>query len=456
MYLCAKFISMKKTFIFLLFSLILGILPNAILAQTRVYYFQIDEEIAKPALRKTTMAVEYAQEHNFDYIFMEINTFGGELDAADKIRTMLLDSPIPTIAFINNNAASAGALISIACDSIYMAEGASIGAASVVNQAGEIMPDKYQSYMRSLMRATAEKNGRNPLIAEAMVDPDTYVENISEKGKVLTLTSQEAVKNNFCEGIADSREAALKLAGINNYTIEEQQLSWIEKLILFLVNPAVSGLLIMIIAGGIYMEFQSPGIGIPIIVAVVAGLLYFAPHYLQGLAEHWEILIFILGLALLMIEIFAIPGFGFFGISGIILMVASLVLSMVFNIGFDFHFTPKGSLLSNFLIVLTSLIVGFFLSLWLSKKLFTTTTRYGSLALNTTLDDKEGFVSSDALELQKLVGEQAITRTFMRPAGKIEINGELFDAVSEVGVIEKDTPVVITRYENAQFVVSCQ
>ena len=134
-----------------------------------------------------------------------MNTFGGELDAADKMRTALLECPIPTIVFINKNAASAGALISIACDSIYMAPGSSIGAASVVDQTGQVLPDKYQSYMRSLMRSTAEMNGRDPDIAQAMVDPDVEIKGVSEKGKVLTFTTSEAIENGFCnaEGVVD-------------------------------------------------------------------------------------------------------------------------------------------------------------------------------------------------------------------------------------------------------------
>ena len=179
---------------------------STVSAQQKVYYYKIDDNISKPALRLTERAVKDATEMKADYILLELNTFGGELDAADKIRTLLLNAPMPTLVFINNNAASAGALIAIACDSIYMASGSSIGAASVVNQNGEVMPDKYQSYMRSLMRATAEKNGRDPDIAQAMVDPDVRIVGISDSGKVLTFTTEEAMKNGFCEGMAENRE----------------------------------------------------------------------------------------------------------------------------------------------------------------------------------------------------------------------------------------------------------
>lgn len=432
------------------------ILAFATHAQTKVYYFTIDDNISKPALRKTEKAVEEATKQKSDYLLLELNTFGGELDAADKIRTLLLNAPMPTMVFINNNAASAGALISIACDSIYMAEGASIGAASVVDQTGQVMPDKYQSYMRSLMRSTAEKNGRNPDIAQAMVDPDVKVELISDSGKVLTFTSEEAVSNGFCESIANSKEEVLDAAGISNYEISEQHLSAIDKIINFLVNPVVSGILIMCIVGGLYFELQAPGLGLPIIIAILGALLYFAPHYLEGLAQHWEILIFLAGLILLMLEFFVIPGFGVAGVSGIVLVFVSLILTMVFNVGFHFHFDPDmdvaGQVAKDTILVLISVIAGFFLSLWLGKKVITADTRFGSLALKTNLDTDKGFISQD-MSMQQFVGRIGTAATFMRPAGKIDIDGEILEATAERGVIEKGEPIIVTKFENAQLVV---
>lgn len=447
-----KFSTMKR--VIRIFTIILLVISGLqAFSQKEIYYFKIDEDIAKPALRKTEIALEYVKSHQIAGILLEINTFGGEMESAEKIRTLLLEAPVPVYLFINKNAASAGALISIACDSIYMSPGASIGAASVVNQAGEIMPDKYQSYMRSLMRATAEKNGRNPLIAEAMVDPDTQIDSISPKGKVLTFTTQEAIKNNYCEGQASSKEEVLALIHHSSSSVTEQELSWVDSAINFLINPIVSGILIMLIIGGIYFELQSPGLGLPIIIAVSAALLYFAPHYLQGLATHWEILLFIVGLILLIIEFFVIPGFGFIGISGIILMVLALIFSMIFNIGFDFNYAPRGEILNKFFVVISSLIVGFFISLWLGKKLFTTTTRYGALALNTELEGSKGFVAQD-IQISDKVGKHGTTLTFMRPVGKIEIDGEIFDATSEAGVIEKGESVIVTRFENSQLFIT--
>ena len=424
--------------------------------QPKVYYYKIDDNISKPALRLTEKAVKEAEAGKFDKINADNNLSLTKLDAADKIRTLLLNTTVPTLVFINNNAASAGALISIACDSIYMMPGASIGAASVVNESGEIMPDKYQSYMRSLMRTTAEHNGRNPNIAQAMVDPDVVVPGVSEKGKVLTLTSEEAAKNGFCESVVNNREEALSYVSETPAEITEQELSVIDKIINFLVNPVVSGILIMCIVGGLYFELQAPGIGLPSVIAITAALLFFAPHYLEGLAAHWEILIFLAGLVLLMLEFFVVPGFGVTGISGIVLILASLVLTLVFNVGFKFNFNPEfnaSAYVSKMtILVLVSSLAGFFLALWLGKKLILAETRFGSLALRTGLESDKGFTSQD-MRNEQYVGKEGVAQTILRPSGKINIDGEVLDATVEHGYVEAGEAVTVTKFENAQLFV---
>lgn len=441
---------MKKGILFLM--VVLNVFTSLGQQDKKIYFYEIDDVISKPAKKKTEIAIKEADNEKADIILLRLNTFGGELEAADQIRTMLMKTEIPVFVFIDVNAASAGALISIACDSIYMAPGASIGAASVVNETGEIMPDKYQSYMRSLMRSTAEKQGRDPDIAQAMVDPDVSIDNIIDSGKVLTFTTAEAIKYGFCEAQVSSKEGALKAAGVHYYTIIEQKLSWIDQIILFLIKPAISGLLIMLIVGGIYFELQSPGIGFPLVVAIIAALLFFAPHYLGGLAQHWEILIFIVGLILLVLEIFVIPGFGVFGIVGIVLIVASLVLAMIFNINFDFSFTTSATIFQKIAIVITSLTIGFGLSIWLGKKLILADTRFGSIALKTELSKDSGFLSQGE-GLFHLVGKKGITTTILRPSGKVQIDDESFDAISEYGIIEKGTPITAIKFENSQLIV---
>ena len=296
-----------------------------------IYKFDIKKEIAPPVWRSTKLALEEAVEKQADLVLIEMSTYGGMLESADSIRTKILESPIPVYIFINHNAASAGALIAIACDSIYMTPGSTIGAATVVDQSGQVVPDKYQSYMRAMMRSTAQAKGRDPNIAQAMVDPRIRIEGIIDSGSVLTFTASEAFTHNFCEGIAENYKGALKLAGITDYEIIEQKLKPMDKVIGFLIHPIVSGLLIMIIIGGIYFELQTPGIGFPLGAAITAALFYFAPLYLEGLADHWEILLFIIGVVLIAVEIFALPGFGVAGISGIVLIIAGVWLIACFQ-----------------------------------------------------------------------------------------------------------------------------
>jgi len=416
-----------------------------------VYQFDIQEEIAPPVVRKAEKAYDAAKDLNADLVLIHMNTYGGTLDAADKLRTMILESEITTYVFIDNNAASAGALISIACDSIYMNSGSSIGAATVVNQSGEAMPDKYQSYMRSMMRSTAETQGRNPDIAQAMVDPRIEIEGIIDSGHVLTFTTSEAIKHSFCEGEVKNIDELLDHAGITDYEVEEQKLTGMDKFIGFLINPYVNGILIMIMLGGIYFELQSPGIGFPLAAAVVAALLFFAPLYMEGLAAHWEILLFIIGVILILVEVFAIPGFGVAGVSGIIFIVAALTLSMVNNLGFDFQFVPGGDIAKAFFIVIIASFFSLVFSIWIGQRIFTTNI-FGNLALNTVQDAKEGFVSSDN-QLDSLIGIKGTALTILRPAGKVEIDGDVYNATAETGYIDKGEEIVVVKHETTSLFV---
>lgn len=417
----------------------------------RVYTFSIAEDIAPPATKRVEAAMAEAHEVKADLIVVTINTYGGTLDDADRIRTAFLQSDIPVYAFINNNAASAGALISIACDSIYMHSGSSIGSATVVNQTGEVQPDKYQSYMRSLMRSTAEARHRRPDIAEAMVDPDISVAGISDSGKVLAFTTQEAIRHHYCEGQCESVREVLQHAGIAPYTIHEQRYTFIQKVIGFLVNPVVSSILIMLIVGGIYFELHSPGIGFPLIVAVIGALLYFAPLYLQGLAANWEILLFVAGIVLLALEIFVIPGFGVAGISGIVCIVVGLAFSMVGNVGFDFSVVPIGQIAGGFLTVLVAFVVALPLSMFLAQRLLEHS-RLSSLALQATQRDSDGFTTADPA-MERLVGSSGTAYTLLRPAGKVQVGEAVYDALTRSGYIERGSAVRVVGYENNTLVV---
>ena len=417
-----------------------------------IYKFDIKKEIAPPVWRSTKMALEEAVEKQADIILIEMSTYGGMLESADSIRTKILNSPIPVFCFIHHNAASAGALIAIACDSIYMSTGSSIGAATVVDQEGKVVPDKYQSYMRAMMRSTAEATGRDPNIAQAMVDPRIEIEGVIDSGKVLTFTASEALKNGYCEGIADNTEAVLKLAGVHDYEIYEQELKPMDKVIGFLISPIVSGILIMIIVGGIYFELQTPGIGFPSIAAVLAALMYFAPLYLEGLANHWEILIFVVGVVLIVIEIFALPGFGVAGISGIVLVVAGLTLSLIENVGFDFSPVNFNKLISSFFLVIISILIAIVSSYFITKSLFSKNRLFGSLALETVESASEGYTTSDS-QYREMVGKRGTAHSILRPVGKVIIGGVIYDATAITGYIEKGDEIEVVRYETTQLFV---
>ncbi len=418
---------------------------------TKVYVFEIMEQIAPPVWRSTKKAMKEAGEKQVDIILIHLNTYGGMLDAADSIRTIILQSKIPVYVFIDNNAASAGALISIACDSIYMRSGALIGAATVVDQAGSPLPDKYQSYMRAMMRATAEATGRDPDIAQAMVDPRIYIKNISDTGQVLSFTASEAIKHGYCQGKAEDINEVLKISGVSEYEISEQKLTPLDKVIGFLISPIISGLLIMIIIGGIYFELQTPGVGFPSAAAVIAALLYFAPLYLEGIAANWEILLFVVGLILLAIEIFAIPGFGITGILGIAFMGAGLILGLVDNMGFSFGAQYAGKILQAFFIVSIGSFMGLALSFYLGRKVFTTHI-LGELALETTQDASKGYTAANAV-YSSMIGHTGVAYTLLRPSGKVMIDNELYDATAESGFIEKGEFVQVVRHEATQLFV---
>jgi membrane-bound serine protease (ClpP class) len=445
--LCMRFSGIRNTIVLTVLAVFM--LPFRVISSPDstklVYKIDVREEIGPGMARKLGKGLDEARLLGADLILIHINTYGGMLDAADSMRTRLLNLETPSIAFIDNNAASAGALISIACNKIYMRSGASIGAATVVDQTAAPLPDKYQSYMRAMMRSTAEKRGRDPKIAEAMVDPRTYIPGVNDSGKVLTFTTSEAIKNSYCEGMAESVEEVLKAESIVDYELKTFQPSTLEKIIGWLINPAVSGILLLIILGGIYYELQTPGIGFPIIAAFIAAILYFAPLYLEGLAANWEILLAIVGFILLAVEIFVLPGFGIAGITGIVLLVGAFAFSMIGNDGFDFTFVPPGEITRAFLTVIISFMSALILGLLFGRSLLNTK-RFGRLVLQEQMVAGQGYVSGDVNQ-GSLVGQTGQTLSYLRPSGKVMIGEMSYTASAEFGFIESGKQVMVTRFD---------
>lgn len=438
--------------------------------QAKQLYFSIDlkKNVGSTTWIYIQKGFEEARSLNANTIIIEMNTYGGEVSFADSIRTKILNSDIPVIVYIDNNAASAGALISIACDKIYMRQGATIGAASVVDQTGQKLPDKYQSYMRATMRATAEAHGkdtifqgndtiykwkRDPQIAEAMVDERTVVPNVTDSGKILTFTTQEALKYGYCDGVAENIKEIIKAeTGDQPYELVKYKPTGWDNIKGFLTSPIFQSILIMLIIGGIYFELQSPGIGFALGVAIAAAVLYFAPLYIDGLAANWEIILFVVGLILIGLEIFVIPGFGIAGVSGIILVIVRLVLSLLNNVKFDFDPVHPGDTSKALLTVIGGLLLGFGLVLYLSNKIGTKGI-FRKLALDTTLESKRGYIGVPT-EGVNIVGKTGIASTVLRPSGKVKVEHKVYDAVSNNGAfIEKGSTVLVVRYETGQVYV---
>jgi len=425
---------------------------DSIDSKTKVFVMEIKAEIDPRMNHYVELALEEAENVNADVVIIEMDTYGGAVNDADDIRTMILEFEKPIHVFINKDAASAGALISIACDSIYMAPGSSIGAATVVTAEGEAAPDKYQSYMRSMMRSTAEAKGRDPKIAEAMVDEEIELDSISQEGKVITLSTSEAINFGFCEAQVKNIDELLKeQLGIEDYEIVSYKLDSANKVISFFLNPFISGILILVILGGIYFELQTPGVGFPILAALVALVLYFVPYYLNGLAENWEIALFFVGLVLIGLEIFVIPGFGVAGILGITFTLGSLVLVMLNNDAFDFSFVDPDAI---FIAVSTTLagLMGSFILIFVGGVRLADSRIFKRVALQEVQDHDQGF-NAASFRKESMLGKQGLAYTNLRPSGKIMIEDDVYDAFTRGNYIAKDSKIEVVSEEGTSLKV---
>lgn len=447
---------MMKKYIVSFIFLTLSLLPAI---GTEVYIFDITQEINSTTWIYTQKALREANMSQAECIILRLNTYGGEVTYADSIRTAILYHNTPVIAYIDNNAASAGALISLACDKIYMRHGSSIGAATVVNGVdGQAMPDKYQSYMRSIMRSTAEAHGkdsvgcwvRNPQIAEAMVDESIEIKGVIERGKTLTFTAQEAVNNGYCEGIVDSIPQILEIEGydVQQCNIKQFQPTATDSAKGWLLNTTLRSILIMLILGGLYFELQQPGIGFPLLISIGASILYFAPLYIEGLAANWEIIIFVVGIVLIVLELFVTPGFGVLGISGILIVIMSLVFAMLNNVDFDFSNVTIPDISQSLATVFIGLIITILAAIWLSTKIGSKGI-WAKMALTTSQQTEHGYVGVDT-SVNKLIGSLAFTSTDLHPSGKISVDNRVYDAVAIHSFIPKGSKVKIIRIESGR------
>ncbi len=432
----------------LLFILICVFFFSSLSAQRPlVYQANIEGDIDLGLAPFVKRVINEAGEANATAIIFRINTFGGRVDAATQIKDAILNSRVKTIAFIDKRAISAGALIALSCEKIVMVPGASMGASTVVDQAGQKQSEKYQSYMRSEMRATAEKNGRRTDIAQGMVDETIVVTDLNDDDKkLITLTSEEAVKYKMADTVLTNISDLKKVFSLEN--AEEVLISsnWAEDFVRFLNNPIISSLLIMIGMLGIFTEIKTPGWGLPGTAGLIALALFFGSSYILDLASVIEIVIFILGVILLILEIFLIPGFGILGVLGILFMIAGLFFGLVSDFGMTDY-----SILSVAITQLASVFAVTAIFIFIISKYLPKSAIWNRLILQANIASKSGYAARESFE--HLVGSEGIALTTLRPAGAAMIDGKRIDVVTEGDYIDHDSKIIVKAVEGSKVVV---
>ncbi len=423
------------------------LLVSTILPQNnKVYLGTIEGDIDLGLAPYVKRIVSEAEKNNASLIIFRINTFGGRVDVATQIKDAILNSKVETIAFIDKRAISAGSLIALSCNKIVMVPGASIGATTVVDQAGKKQSEKSQSYMRSEMRSTAERTGRRTDIAEGMVDERVEIEGLVDSTQLITLTSNEAIGYGIADTVLTSLNELITYSGNKDADIVKLEINWGEKIIRFINNPVITSILMMVIMVGMFMEIKTPGWGVPGTASLIALALFFGSGYILELASIMDILLFVVGVILILVEIFVIPGFGIFGIAGIILMVAGLFMGLVS----DFPLVET-DLLSMAIIQLAGSFILSGIAIYFLSKVLPKTKIWNNLILSKGIKAKSGYTSNK--EFTHLVGLKGEALTDLRPSGTAILEGKRYDVVTQGDYIIKDSKVEVMEVEGSKIVV---
>ena len=446
---------MQHNFILFIISLFSFIIAD----NQSVYHVPIHGTIDMGLPHYLQRVIDQAESEEAVAIIFDIDTFGGRVDAATQMKDMILDSKVSTIAFINKRAISAGALISLSCDSIFMTAGASIGAATAVDLEGKKASEKVISYMREEMASTAEANNRFREVASAMVDEDLSipfivnsrgdtltsedVEGFSE-GKLVTLSTNLAILLGIADKELNNIDEVLDHMHLGDVKKIEIKATWSEMLVRFLTNPTVAPLFMSLGMLGLFFEIKSPGFGVPGILGLLCLSLFFGSHLLVGLADMTEFIILFTGIILILLEILVIPGFGVAGISGIILCFYAFfkMLIGVYPSQADYQTAYMGLSLG----ILTAGIAAIIL-----YKTLPHTALYQRLIPFTPQKSAEGFSVSRGYE--SLIGEKGKTTTDLRPSGKVEIQGKTYQAFSHGDYIDKDAEILVDSIDENQLQV---
>ena len=378
-------------------------------------------------------------------VILDMDTPGGRVDAAERISDALTDASIPVYTLVNRRAYSAGALIALSTDRIYMRPGSVIGAATPVDGGGQKAPEKIVSAMRSQMRALAEAAELDPEVAAAMVDEDIEIEGVTEAGKLLTLTTDEAVDLGYAEEIEDLGTLIQEL-GHSGATVVTASANWAERVVRFFSNPVVSPFLLTLGFLGLITEIKTPTFGLAGVAGVLSLALFFGSHMIIGLAGLEDLMVFAVGLVLVGVEVFLIPGFGIFGLLGAVGIMAGLYMSMLSDLAVSADFTRAGLVLSTTVVLIAVSAWALIRTLPGSSRL----ARSGVFLLART-DRSTGYES--AVTRSDLVGLEGRAITDLRPSGTALIGDERVDVVSESEWITEGTPVRVVSAEGYRHVV---
>lgn len=417
--------------------ILLAFASGQALAAPVIAVVPVHGEIEPGLSRFIDRAMSTAEGQNVDAVIVEIGTLGGRVDAALEIRDRIERSNLPTIALVKDRAISAGALITLACDRIFMVPTATIGAAEPFI-GSQPAPEKYLSLWRAEMMGTAERQGHDPQLAASMVDKDMPVAGVVEKGKLLTLTAQQAQELQLAEGLVSDRSALLSRLGGSSGLVREIAPTLAESIARAVISPAISTILLSLGFGGIVIELLHPGFGIAGLVSLASWSLFFGGHWLAGLAGLEVILLFVVGLGLLVAEAI-VPGFGLMGFGGIAAVIGSIVVAVGGR--------PEGiqSLLIS--LVLVALLIVILIRQFGRQGL------WQRIILSTQLSTEEGYVSTPS-QHRLLLGQEGSTMSPLRPSGIVQIDGQRVNVVSDGDFVPAGTRVRVVRVEGAKVYVA--
>ncbi len=423
--------------VLLLIPVILGFGSSVKANQDFVYVVPLHDTVEKGLSAFLARAIETAEEEGAKAIIFEVNTPGGAVDAASEIGNLLAHADIDTVAFINNQALSAGAYISLYMDYIFMTPNATIGSAAIIDQDGNAADLKAQSYWLAEMENAAKHKDRDPKYALAMADKKVKIEKYGDdETELLTLTAEQAKEVGYAEEIVTSIDDVLNSMGLENVEVRELEESFFEKLARFLTNPIIVPILLSIGSIGLVVELYSPGFGIPGTMGLASLLLFFYGHLVAGLAGYESLILFVIGIVLLLLEFF-IPG-GILGGIGLIAVVWGILIA-------GESVTQMGIYL--LIAIIIAIAAGFVLSKVFRKRIHI----FNKIILKDSTSSEKGYISNKSR--LELIGVTGVAHTSLRPAGTILVGDERIDAVTEGGYVEKGAKVKIIKAEGSRIVV---